>query len=277
MFSYAQLLTGFLLGAALSLASWKSRALTRDGAVAAALLGMLIFGLGGAPWAGLLLVFFVTSSGLSRAFGRQKKGLEATFSKGSQRDWAQVMANGGVGAALVILQALLPDQRWPWYAYAGSLAAVTADTWATEIGALSKTPPRLITTGKPVEKGVSGGVTPTGLLASLLGAALIGGVAGLFPEGQLSGLAGASFVGRLFLAATIAGLAGSLLDSWLGAALQAVYHCPACQKETERHPAHICGSPTRRVRGLPWLNNDAVNLAAALAGALTAALLGRLI
>jgi uncharacterized membrane protein len=60
---------------------------------------------------------------------------------------------------------------------------------------------------------------------------------------------------------------GSFFDSFLGATVQAIYFCPHCEKETEKHPLHTCGTPTRRVRGLRWLNNDLVNTFCALAGA----------
>ena len=131
--------------------------LSTSGAWAAALTGGLIFGLGGLPWAILLLAFFVSSSGLSRLFKRRKADVHEKFEKGSQRDWGQVLANGGVGTALVIIQTLMPEADWPWLAYAGALAAVNADTWATELGVLAKNTPRLITTWAQVERGTSGG------------------------------------------------------------------------------------------------------------------------
>jgi uncharacterized membrane protein len=54
-------------------------------------------------------------------------------------------------------------------------------------------------------------------------------------------------------------LLGSLFDSFLGATVQAIYFCPTCDKETERHPVHTCGTPTAMIRGWEWLNNDWVN------------------
>ncbi len=82
----------------------------------------------------------------------------------------------------------------------------------------------------------------------------------------------------LFLAvvATVGGLTGSLVDSLLGATVQAIYYCAACSRETER-PVHGCGRPTKLIRGWTWLNNDLVNLAASLIGGLVSALLAGLL
>lgn len=282
-------LAGLLLAACISLAAWRARLLSTGGALAASLLGMIIFGLGGLGWAILLLTFFLSSSLLSRLFSRQKRRLTEKFSKGSRRDAWQVAANGGTAGFFVLLHLLFPTAAWPWLGFAGALAAANADTWATELGVLSRSAPRMITTGQPVERGTSGAISTPGLLAAFAGALVIGLPAVLFWQGKVFDLPGAPAwvnyilgagraelaVGPAFLflgAITLAGVAGSLLDSFLGATVQAIYFCPSCQKDTERHPLHLCGNATYLVRGRRWLDNDWVNVFCTIAGALVAAL-----
>ena len=259
-----QILIGFLAGILISLAAWRARSLSRSGAFAAALTGGLIFGLGGLPWAALLLTFFITSSALSKIFKQRKTILSEKFAKGSQRDWQQVLANSSLGSLLVIFAFTQPENLLPWIAYLGAMATVNADTWATELGVLSRKPPRLITNGQVVEAGTSGGISFFGTLATLGGAAIIGVVGAAFYLG----------VGAwpMWLAATLGGVGGSLLDSLLGATVQAIYFCADCQKETERYPVHSCGAETRQIRGWGWLNNDWVNFIASLVGAILSAL-----
>jgi uncharacterized protein (TIGR00297 family) len=263
-----QLIEGIILAILVALLAWRAHALSTSGAWAAAITGGLIFGLGGWAWAVLLLTFFISSSLLSRAFRKRKIALDEKFSKGSRRDWGQVLANGGLGALLSLPLAFLPQQPWLWAAFVGTMAAVNSDTWATELGVLSTIPPRLITSGKFVERGTSGGITPLGYAAILSASGLIGVAAMFFtPASERLGL---------FLVALASGLAGSSVDSLLGATVQAMFYCPACQKITERHPLHSCGSPTNLVRGWSWLDNDLVNFTCSLVGAVVGAGLWRL-
>lgn len=262
---YVQIILGLCLGIVFSLVAWWMGLLSKSGAIGAAVTGGLIFGLGGFPWATLLLLFFISSSLLSKTFSGKKSAFTEKFSKGSQRDWGQVLANGGNGALLVVLLVFLPEKIWIWCAYAGAIAAVNADTWATEWGVLCSYPPRLITTGKVVVPGTSGGISTLGLLATLGGASLIGiAAAGFNPQG---------WDWTLLLAVTLGGVLGSLFDSLLGATTQAIYYCPQCDKETEHYPQHSCGTGTTQVRGWRWMSNDWVNFLASAFGALNAVLL----
>ena len=256
-----QLIIGFFLAIIIAYLAYRAHSLDRSGALAALLVGTVIFGLGGLSWAILLLTFFITSSGLSRAFKNRKKEANEKYAKGGQRDAGQVFGNGGIATLFAALHFFFPEASWPWLGFAASLAAVNADTWATELGILNPTPPRLVTDlRKIVEKGTSGGVSWGGTLASLAGAGLIGLEAALLnPSGR-----NWSF----YVLVTVAGLLGALFDSLLGATVQAIYYCPSCQKETERNPMHSCGTQTTQIRGWAWLDNDWVNFACGAFGVL---------
>jgi uncharacterized protein (TIGR00297 family) len=257
-FSAWQLIIDLFLAAIVSALAWRLGALDASGTIAATLLGGFTYGLGGLPAAILLIVFFASSSLLSRAFSRRKRSVAKNFAKGRRRDWAQVLANGGAGLlALAAGAAGFLSSPLAWAAFAGALACANADTWATELGVLNKTSPVLITNGKKVPAGTSGGISGLGNLAALGGALLIALVA-------------AAFLGRwqIILLVTLAGFLASFVDSTMGATVQAIYWCPKCKKETERHPLHNCGTQTTWKRGWPWLDNDWVNFLASLSGAL---------
>ncbi|NUQ85622.1 MAG: DUF92 domain-containing protein [Anaerolineales bacterium] len=258
-----QLLIGLILATLIAYLAYRARSLNRSGAIAATAVGTIVFGLGGLQWAVLLLTFFVTSSALSRMFKKRKQGLDEKFSKGHERDAGQVFGNGGLATAFVLVHALYPESSIGWVGFAAALAAVNADTWATELGVLNPTPPRMITNlGKRVEKGTSGGISLFGTLASLLGAGIIALPAALFTDNWF-----------LFPLISFAGLAGSLFDSLLGATVQAMYYCPADKKETEKHPLHTCGTETVHIRGWMWLDNDWVNFACGVTGVAAALIL----
>jgi len=254
-----QLILGFFLASIIAYLAFRARSLDRSGAFAALVVGTVIFGLGGLRWAILLLTFFITSSGLSRMFKSRKREANEKYAKGGQRDAGQVFGNGGIATLFAALHFFFPEASWPWLGFAASLAAVNADTWATELGVLNPTSPRLITDlRKIVEKGTSGGVSPVGTLASLAGAGIIG------LEAALLNPSGTNWL--FFILITIAGLLGALFDSLLGATVQAIYYCPNCQKETERNPTHSCGTGTKQIRGWKWLDNDWVNFACGALG-----------
>ena len=269
------MLAGLVLSAAIGgLAYWRG-ALSRGGVAGAMLVGTAVFGFGGLAWAVALAAFFVSSSLLSRFRAEQKVGAAARFSKGSRRDLAQVLANGGLAALIAVASWLAAGDRPHAVlacAFLGAVAAANADTWATELGLLAKRPPRLITTGCPVPEGTSGGVTTPGLLAALCGAAFIGMVA----PAQAALLKGPSGWGPAVwtvpVVVAIAGFAGAAFDSLLGATVQAVYYCERCSMETES-AVHRCGAQARPVRGWRWLGNDGVNFFSTAAGASIAALL----
>jgi uncharacterized protein (TIGR00297 family) len=265
-----QLLGGLFLSGLVGWAAYQRRALTRNGVVGAVLVGTLIFGFGGWTWGLLLIAFFVSSTALSRYREMEKEGLAEKFAKGHQRDIGQVLANGAWGAVLAVAYAFTP-RLLLWAAFVGAMASVTADTWATELGVLSRGQPRLITTGQPVPVGTSGAVSVLGTAATVTGGLFIGLV--IFLLHELDSLATGNRLRWIDLwmvaVGVVGGLAGSLFDSLLGATVQGIYYCDRCAKETEK-TRHACGQVTRLVRGHRWLSNDMVNLLSSIVGGVVA-------
>jgi len=234
-------------------AAFRAGALTLDGTVVAIVIGTLVFGAGGWPFAAVLLTFFVTSIALGRV-RRARKASLTNIEKAGARDWTQVLANGGVAAACALLS--LHGGAGLREAFAGAFAAATADTWGTEIGTATAAVPRSIVTGRRLDPGISGGVTPAGTLGEVAGAATLALVA-------------TSLHAAAFLPVLAGGIAGALIDSLLGATAQALYYCRACECYCEADP-HVCGANPRLARGFSWFTNDTVNFAATLTGALVA-------
>lgn len=294
------LATGAALAAVGAFAAHRLGLLTAGGAVGAAVIGALTFGLGGWEWALLLVIFFATSSAVTQWQADEKAEAGRTFAKGGRRDLGQVLANGGLPALLAILHWRWPD-AWLFAAYTGALAVATADTWATEVGLLAEAPPRLVTSGRIVRPGTSGGVTVLGTVAAVVGAAVIGLSAAVLYSlrdvvtfGGL-GLWDASGLPLLPIGA-LAGLVGTAVDSLLGATLQAQYRssgdrgngvadhaaraahddgvphggiAPSPHGDTERATA-LDGTRNERVRGWGWMTNDVVNVVAVGVGGVVA-------
>ncbi len=138
--------------------------------------------------------------------------------------------------------ALRPDPLF-FAAFLGVMGSTNADTWATELGVLSRVPPRLITTGQEVTAGTSGGVTWLGIWASVAGALLIGAVATALTQAAslVRGSGWQVDAVSYSLLAVIGGVTGSLFDSLLGATVQGIYFCDSCEK-ADGTPHPRCGS-----------------------------------
>lgn len=271
MINYSQIGLGLIFSIAIGGLAYQRRSLSASGWLGAVIVGTLTFGFGGWAWGLTLIAFFVSSSALSHyKEGLKERRAAEKFSKGGRRDLGQALANGGLAALCAFAYAALGQPVALLAAFAGLMATVTADTWATELGVLSPHKPRLITSGRTVEPGTSGGVTLVGTSAAAAGALLIG----MLFWGLLRlehGEAGLWVV----LGALLGGLGGALIDSFLGATVQAIYAYPD-GRETERRVARD-GTPTTFLRGWQWLNNDMVNLLSSVAGALIAVGVGALL
>jgi len=249
------------------------------GITIAASLGIIFFIIQPFFWFALI-VFFFSSSLFSKLKVEEKSNITLDFEKGSTtRDAMQVLANGLIPLLFVCgyaISEILPrlvnstipihNPYNPFFIGVFTAFAVhNADTWATEIGILSKKAPRLITDlNQKVPPGTSGGVTTDGFWASILGGSV---------------LAITYLIATILISPTIilidkiitnvvliivGGFTGSLLDSIEGATIQGIFYCNHCKKETESNPHPRCGNETTLKRGNIWINNDFVNLTSAL-------------
>lgn len=255
-----QIAIGLIFSTLIGYVGYRRAILSRSGWLGAIITGTIIFGFGGIEGGALLIVFFASSSLLTRFKESAKAEVAANFSKGGRRDLGQALANGGV-ATIAALFFGLSGNPISFAALVGALAEANADTWATELGVLSKRQPRLITSGRTVEAGTSGGVTALGLLSATFGAGAIGLLAALFRSD-----------GRLIPIGLIAGSIGALCDSVIGATVQGIYYSDARQKETERS-IELDGTPNRLLRGYVFINNDVVNFVSTLFSASVAMML----
>ena len=247
------LLLGLFLAAVIAFLAYKARSLTLSGAVAACVIGAIVFGIGGWQAAAALLTFFGTSTLLSR-WRRQVKA-RLGYEKGGRRDAGQVLANGGVAAFCLLLPLIIPqfDTLRAHLLFLAALAAANADTWATEIGSALGGKPYDLRTGRLAPSGTSGAVSLPGTVALLAGAALLGAFAGGF---RAAGIV------------TAAGVSGAFFDSLLGATVQARWRDPL---HTERLTEQLQNTPP--VIGWRRVNNDVVNGLCTLCAALMAWLL----
>ena len=221
-------------------------ALSRSGMLGAWVMGLFIFLAGGWTWLLPIIVFFVASSLLSLARRAAKAGPTV------RRDLRQVFANGGPAMAAAIVFGISGPMGWQieglYSVFLAALAAATADTWATEIGKWSRTPPRNIITGEVVVPGTSGGVTWLGTAGSLAGAALLA-ITGRLLAPELLSASQAAVV-------LLIGFGAALVDSLLGATLQARFTSPGTGPSEDR-PADMSAVT---VTGWGWLDNNMVNL-----------------
>lgn len=227
--------------------------LTFSGGISAFILGVIIYYFTGFKGWVLLIFFFVSANFIGRV-GRYVKAVDTSkiHKKGSKRDWVQVFANGGIAGISALLYGLTGNLV-ALTMFGASLAASTADTWASEAGILSSAPPVSIITFKPVPPGMSGGVSLLGSVSAVAGALLIG-------SSWYNAYGAQEELHFIMLATiiTISGVIGSFADSYLGATIQGHYWDSVNDLITERESRD--GVKFELCRGIRWIDNDMVNL-----------------
>lgn len=246
-----------LFSLVVGLVSYKKEAVSGTGLFALLLISASFIWMNQIGLLFLLFLMFASSSLLTKFKQSEKKEVTAVSAKTGPRDYKQALANLGVACLCMVLYYVTEKNAFI-AAFAGSVAAANADSWASEIGSLSKSRPVMITTFRPVQKGISGGVTLLGLL---------GGAAGsLFISVSAVPLLMSSFHDNALLLCScgfFAGFAGCVLDSYMGAWVQALYKNKNTDEITEN--ASLAG--VFLTKGSKWVDNDMVNLLTTIAGA----------
>ena len=213
--------------------------LSRSGFYGALIMGIIVTLIGSWRFLFPLAAFFILSSLLSKIV----KNTSFYQTKGSTRDIVQVYANGGIALLICIFEFIQPNTI-NFFLFLASVSAAMSDTWATEIGKISKKRPISIINFIPMDHGLSGGITRIGIIGSLLGSSLFG-----FTIWCVIPMPSFIVYGII-----LCGFVGSIFDSFLGATIQAKY---------ETQTGEIIESyqeGTNFISGISWVNNDMVNL-----------------
>lgn len=274
------LAVGLAVNTAASVLALRRGSVDPGGAIVGVALGTIIFAVGSPLFWLILMAFFVSSTALGWVRSEKKEVFKTIHQKGNRRDLFQVLANGGMGTLMAILFGLTHDPAWA-LGFAVSFASSNADTWASELGVLSRKDPVSLLRLRSVPRGISGGVSLAGCAASLAGAILIALI--FAAENLYLRLLSGGFV-RVAAFVAAGGFLGSLLDSLLGGTLQAQYDSAAGSAKLAQPPLLVTerafteeGAPNRLARGLAFVNNDVVNFASCAAVTLAAVLLSRLV
>ncbi|KAI0948824.1 hypothetical protein AcV7_009465 [Taiwanofungus camphoratus] len=299
-------ITPFLLAALLGFQGHRKRSLSSSGAIAAFIVGFTMMAVPLRAFGVSLIVFYLVGSRATKVGKQLKARLEEGHQEAGYRSAAQVLCNSASAfaaclawnaifvphsllakalAGVVPLQAPYDFQQWcpltppvsaAWsrpliFVTLGHFACCLGDTLASELGILSRSPPILITTLKPVPPGTNGGMSLAGTLASLGGGLTMGLTlaASLLIESSACRARWSDVVLPLLAWGMAAGGLGSLLDSLMGATLQRTRYSQTTKRIlTDEASEPASGAEIKVVSGFDILNNNQVNLLSSIVVAL---------
>ncbi|KIL60024.1 hypothetical protein M378DRAFT_956113 [Amanita muscaria Koide BX008] len=155
--------------------------------------------------------------------------------------------------------------RFLFFAVLGQFSCCLGDTLASELGILSQTPPRMITTFKRVPPGTNGAISVVGTVASIAGGMIVGTAMGVSAVMENEKCDGRDLMEGIVWGGMAGGI-GSVIDSWMGAIVQETLYDEKQKRVAQRKASGVVG-----IGGWNLLSNNQVNL---LSSSLTALLIG---
>lgn len=171
------------------------RLLDGTGIIFSAMIGLAAYFKGGLVAFGVLLIIYAiaeAATSIAKSRGHSH----------SQREVGNIFGNTVPAVIALLLGSPI--------AFFGASAAALSDTVSSEIGAVSRRKPILVTTFKEVERGTDGGITAIGTAAGMAASLAVAVIYFLTISNSL----------KYFGIIAVAGVLGNLFDSFLGATIQ---------------------------------------------------------
>lgn len=240
-------LAGFAVMLTIGSAGYFTRSIDWSGLIAGLLIGAVFVLAGGLPATFMLVTFFLVGTAFTKYKYDFKEEIGAAEMKGGARTWKNVVANLLFPTVMLFTYAVT-SWRFSALAFTASLSGAFSDTLGSEVGVLSTEPPVMIHNMRKALPGTSGAVSVLGLIASLVGSFLI----------SVEALFFSLISAREFPLVLTLGFFCSIVDSLLGALLQARYKCLNEGKIVE--DPSLCDGGVELLRGFRWVDNHIVNL-----------------
>ena len=206
-----------------------------------------------------IITLFVIAAIVSKITTKKFNELHNLEKAHTPRGFWQIFANSVVALLFALLYYITKNEIFLYLVFT-ALAEEFADSMASDIGRLSTKQPLDVLRFKPIDAGLSGGVSLLGLTSAFIGAAAASAIPFLFLEFNL----------RAYLIIFLVAFIGTIIDSILGSGIQVLYRCPVCETNTEKR-TH-CDASTEYVKGLPFINNSTVNFLSSACSTLIALL-----
>lgn len=137
--------------------------------LAFALALIIVLSPGGYLWLLLLIFFVLCGFAVTKLFWKQKVEMGVSEGKKGVRGWRNVSANGLVPAIMALLSFWV-DREQVLIGFVAAIATASSDTFASELGVLSRRTYLITAPWKRVEPGTNGGVSNWGHFVALIGA-----------------------------------------------------------------------------------------------------------